>query len=198
MSRKGGADWTTDRTKTHSLFYFLAYSLLLPYSNLMCGTIIFAYLGSKQRSFFLALNTTQSGCGWGKGGAIPWPLTSIRPPQRLGLPLFILARIFSLPFSTWYHGDSSFPVWGGLPCLTCPWENHIVSACLPTNKSPSSPSYPFLLALFILVSFYLFISLSHTNNALWFDLWLSKAHFCKCTNMSEIIHSDCSLLYKYF
>lgn len=166
MSRKGGADWTTDRTKTHSLFHFLAYSLtlfLLPYSNLMCGTIIFAYLGSKQRSFFLALNTTQSGCGWGKGGAIPWPLTSIRPPQRLGLPLFILARIFSLPFSTWYHGDSSFPLWGGLPCLTCPWENHILSACLPPTKAPQPilPYFTCFIRFSLILSLYFSLSCTH-------------------------------------
>jgi len=37
------------------------------------------------------------------------------------------------------------------------------SFCMPsTNKSPSTPSYPFLLTLFILVSFCLLISLSHT------------------------------------
>lgn len=47
--------------------------ILLPYSNLMCGTIIFAYLGSKQRSFFLALNTTQMGVDEEKGEPYPGP-----------------------------------------------------------------------------------------------------------------------------
>lgn len=71
------------------------------------------------------------------------------------------------------------------------------SFCMPsTNKSPSSPSYPFLLALFIVL---ISLFLSHTPIMHCdFDFWLPKAHFCKCANMSEIIHSDCSLLYKYF
>lgn len=33
----------------------LPFLSLIPHSNLMCGTILFAYLGSVERSFFLAL-----------------------------------------------------------------------------------------------------------------------------------------------
>lgn len=86
----------------------LPFLSLIPHSNLMCGTILFAYLGSVERSFFLAIPRHKMGVD-GKQGNQTFDLylatsTSWVTSFHSALDFFF----FSLFFYT-VHSNSSFP-----------------------------------------------------------------------------------------
>lgn len=87
----------------------LPFLSLIPRSNLMCGTILFAYLGSEERSFFLTLPRHKIGVDGGERGNQTPELylatsTSWVTSFHSALDFFLLLLYFYL-----VHRNSSFP-----------------------------------------------------------------------------------------
>lgn len=149
MSRRVGADWTADRTKTHSFFHLLAHSLPLAFSFLtvtLCVAPLCLLILALSRGVS-SLHSTQHKVGVdGEKASDFYQATS-----EAWVTSFHSGLNFSPPF---FFPMVPWRLWPpSVGCLNCPWGDHILSACLPSTTElmniPISPSYCVWLHVFM-------------------------------------------------